>query len=77
MAKKKQPKMQVVSSPQEVTEPLTLDKVEWERTKASLKEWTASPEEHAEIIAKYGPPLMPLKDRRSVMHFNKKNGKSA
>lgn len=77
MAKKKQPKMEVVSSPQEVPQPITLDRVEWERTKASLKEWTASPEEREEFIAKYGPTLMPLKDRRSVMHFNKKNGKSA
>jgi len=76
MAKKKQPKTQVVSSPQEVPQPITLDRVEWEKTKASLKEWTASPEERAEIIAKYGPPLMPLKDRKSIIHFNKK-GKSA
>lgn len=37
---------------------------EFERTKASLKEWKATPEEMAVYIQKYGAPTMKLKDRR-------------
>lgn len=74
---KRQPKAKPVTTIEEmVSTRIVLDKAEMRRSEESLVERIASPEEMSEIIAKYGPPKMPLKDRRSVIHFNKK-GKPA
>ena len=74
MLKGKQPKVTTVE--EIITPRITLDKSEMKRSEESLVRRIATPEEMDEIIAKYGPPKMPLKDRRSVMHFKKK-GKPA
>lgn len=42
------------------------------RSENTLVERTATPEEMEEILAKYGPPKMPLKDRRNIMHMKKR-----
>lgn len=58
--------------------PQSLKEFTSERSRAeeTYKKRILTPEEMAEVIAKYGPPKMPLKDRRSVMH-HKKKGKPA
>lgn len=55
---------------------IRLDRKEYERSKESLNERKLTPEELAEVIAKYGPPVMPL-DNRKGMPFKKKKGGGA
>lgn len=55
-----------------VPQSLTPFKSELKRAKESLERRKLTPEEHAEIIAKYGAPLMPMKDRRNITSFKKK-----
>lgn len=53
---------------------ITIDRVEYERSKNTLVERKASPEEMDEILAKYGPPIMPLQNRKGMPFPKKKKG---
>lgn len=50
---------------------LTTFKAELKRSQESLERRKLTPEEHAEIIAKYGAPIMTLKERRNITSFKK------
>ena len=52
-----------MTTPKLYTPDVKIDKTEGQRAKESLVERIATPEELAEIIAKYGPPKAKLKDR--------------
>lgn len=64
--------------PRGYTPSLTLDKSELQRSEESYSCRVATPEEMADIIAKYGPPKAKLGSKSSILHIpQKKKGKSA
>lgn len=58
--------------PRGYTPSMGFDKSELKRAEETYSSRIASPEEMEEIIAKYGPPRMPLGSKSNVMHIPQK-----